>query len=1825
MKRSVITRFALACATIICYLGVLAGQAHAQRVASYSPPETTVGALPGQSLPVTITMEGFQLGSVAPGQGFRAYWIVQGGAAVGITGEPGATTAVVSIPEALRGTPGTFPVVVCNFVNLGQGSVETCTNPAISAGLIINAPPQFTIAATLPTAAQNVPYNVVLTVTGGTVGVPGNPYNFAITAGAIPTGLSLNEKDGTLAGTPTVNGTFNFTVTATDLAGVSTSRAFTLVVRPPVSITTISPLPPGTTGVAYSTTLVAAGGPLPTAYQWSVVQGALPDGLNLNQTTGAITGIPTTPGLASFLVQVQDASGIASRTFELDVRNPVTFDTTSPLSSGTAESFYAQVISVSGGIGPYNFELINGTTLPPGLTLQAFNGSNARELSGEPSQAGTFQFTLRVTDAASRIAERTFSVTFGPALQITTDVQLPFATLNAAYNLSLAATGGVPPYSWFLGDGASLPPGLNLSELGVISGTPTQAGDFSIPIGVFDNAENVRTRTFEINVAPPISFTTTSPLRDAVRDRFYSEDINVTGGRAPYTWALAPGSSLPAGLTLEPPLEGTSTYFVRGTPTVEGDFLFTVRVTDSVGRQTDQQYALTIRPALAITNTSPLPPGTTNVAYLVTLTGTGGIPDYFWSLGESQFPPGLSFNEETGQISGIPTTPGFYNFEIFLFDSTESSVSRSFDLIVSDPLVITTTSPLRDAVQDNFYSERLESQGGRLPIHWELAPGSSLPPGLELVPEEVIADNQVNGQPPVAGQGFSCCVLLQGEPTTPGTYNFTLIVTDDDNRQAQVALQLTVQPPLSIVTDATLPSGTFGVPYSLILQAAGGVAPYLWTTIDGVPVAPGLTLSESGEISGTPTEQGTFSIPIEVMDSYENIVTRTFNITIRPPVQITSASTLPSGAVGTAYSFALAATGGNPAYVWQVTGETSLPPGMVLSASAGTLGGTPTQAGTFEFELEARDQDGSEDRQTFSITIIDSLSFTTFSQLPAGTVGIAYSQALVAAGGVPAYEFSVAPGSTLPPGLNLNSGTGRLSGTPTEPGFFVFSVVVRDSTGVQITGSFTLRIAGPLQLLTESPLPNATRTVAYAASLRATGGTLPYLFSLAPGSTLPPGLGLASRTGLLSGTPTEAGVFTFTVHLVDAQNVELTKQFQLTVNNGLAITTTSPLPGGAEGVPYSLNFTAVGGATPYTWSLANGSTLPPGLLLNANTGLLSGTPTSIGNFAFTVQVTDSVGTQAILSVQLPIGQPLTILTGAQLPGAQLTVAYSQPIQVSGGTQPYSFTSSPGALPPGITLDATSGLLSGTPTQEGTFTFPVTVRDAAELEASRTFVLVVTEDAPALSILTETLPDGLRDNAYSATVLVSGGMSPLTFSLASGTLPPGLTGPSAAGVIAGTPSQAGTFTFTLRVEDTEGQFVERAYTVRILGTLRFLTSSPLPGGSVGQSVNLTLQADGGIAPYTFSLGATPLPAGISLNSNGTLSGIPTVAFNGGITFRVTDSATPPESYERVFQWRISTALVILTSELPGGVVGQSYSQAILADGGVPAYAYAVTAGSLPAGLVLSNTGTLSGAPTTPGVSTFTVRVTDQDGRTAERAFSVTTSPGSVGNVVIEPNTPNPPPNTQQSVKVLLSQAIEDDLSGTLTLQFTPSAVPGADDPAIQFVTGGRTANFQIPAGTTTGLFGENSNSPAIQTGTVAGEIRVTAALRRGEFDVTPTPPPTEIILIPEVSPSITDLSVTRSATGLTVVVRGFSTPRNMASATLTFSPRPGVTVAGPLTFTVDVAAAFTAWYASTASQQHGSRFQLTIPVTLTGDPADITGLSVQLRNSVGQSNTLNTTF
>ena len=495
---------------------------------------------------------------------------------------------------------------------------------------------------------------------------------------------------------------------------------------------------------------------------------------------------------------------------------------------------------------------------------------------------------------------------------------------------------------------------------------------------------------------------------------------------------------------------------------------------------------------------------------------------------------------------------------------------------------------------------------------------------------------------------------ITGTPSTAGTFPINVQVTGTNGSDSK-GFNLKINNPL-VVTTSSLPTATRNVPYSTVLAATGGEGgPYTWTVIGGLPA--GLTLNPAtGQISGTPTDPGgSYGITVTATDTATPTQTSPsalLTLFIDDPLLITTNSPLPGATANSSYSLTFAATGGVAPYTNWIVTLGSLPPGLTLNATTGVLSGTPTTPGTSNFTIQVSDSqsESSPAEKAFQLTVaVPTLVITTSSPLTGGSLASTYNQTFAATGGVSPYTWSLATSSTLPPGLTLSS-AGVLSGSPTTPGTFNFTIEVRDSTNVLATKPFTLPISSTSPVITTSSLPNGQVSVAYDQPLTASGGTSPYSWSLASG-TLPEGLFVASG-GAIQGTPTQAGIFTFSPRVTDVTGLTATRELTIAIDStGISITTPTPLTAGIIGTAYSRPLAGSGGAQPYSWAVVAGQ-LPPGITLNATTGVLSGTPTTIGTSSFTIQMTES-GNMGIASKAFTLAinpVPLVITNADPLPG-----------------------------------------------------------------------------------------------------------------------------------------------------------------------------------------------------------------------------------------------------------------------------------------------------------------------------------------------------------------------------------------------------------------------------------------------------------------------------------------------------------------------------------------------------------------------------------------------
>ncbi|MFC1660074.1 putative Ig domain-containing protein [Gemmatimonadota bacterium] len=875
----------------------------------------------------------------------------------------------------------------------------------------------------------------------------------------------------------------------------------------------------------------------------------------------------------------------------------------------------------------------------------------------------------------------------------------------------------------------------------------------------------------------------------------------------------------------------------------------------------------------------------------------------------------------------------------------QSGSGSGSEVTTYSELVIETTS-LPDGVLGQAYQQTLLSSGGNESTTWSLFDGT-LPDGITL---------------DAAG-------VLSGTPSATGTFDFTVQAAGGGQTVTQ-ALSISVFS-LSITT-TSVPNGMVGSAYSAGLEVTGGDGSYAWAVTAGA-LPNGLVLSaSSGVISGIPTAAGTFNFTTQVTSAgLSDSVDLT--ITIYAPLAVTTAS-LPAGFLSVAYSAGLNASGGDGNYTWSLVSG-SLPAGLAL-ASNGTISGTPTAGGTSNFTVRVQSGDGQTADAAFSITVSLPVLTITTASLPAGRVGLAYTQTLSATGGDGTYAWAIT-GGALPGGLALNGASGNISGAPTAAGTFNFTVQVT-SGGETDTANLSITVYGVLNVTTAS-LPNGGVATPYSANLTATGGNGAYTWSIAAGA-LPAGLTLAT-SGTISGTPTTSGTSNFTARVQSGDGQTAVAALSITIDWLPVTITTTTLPSGIVGTAYSQTLAATGGDGTYAWAITGGA-LPGGLSLNPGSGVISGTPTTPGTFNFTVQAT-SAGLNDTQNLSITITPALAITT-TTLPGGTVGTAYSQTLAATGGDGTYTWSLASGTLPGGLSLAAGTGVISGTPTTAGTSNFTVQVASAGQTD---TQALSITINWPPVTVTTASLPGGQVATAYSQTLTATGGDGTYTWDLAAGSLPPGLSLVAGTGVISGTPTTDGTYNFTARATSA-GLQGTKALSITI-GSVLNISTTTLPDGAVGTAYNQTLTATGGDGTYAWSIISGSLPAGLSLaGATGVISGMPTTIQTANFTVQV---ASAGETDTQALSINIvAGALNITTTSLPDGLVGIGYLQTLTATGGDGTYAWSITVGSLPAGLSLAGaTGVISGTPTTVETANFTVQVASA-GLTDIQALSINVS-------------------------------------------------------------------------------------------------------------------------------------------------------------------------------------------------------------------------------------------
>ncbi len=1393
-----------------------------------------------------------------------------GGSAVTITGT-GFAAANPTGAVKFGATTATYTI--------NSNTQITATAPASSAGTYditvttpggtsaTNAFDQYTYVA--PPVATSFTYGSIVPYNDGSnssqsidlsAHASNNPTSYAVGSATTAQGGSVSvDSSGQVTYTPPVgyrNANDSFTFTATNLGGTSSPATVTVTLGNP-TITVSLPSTTATVERAYNTggaAVTIAGGRAP--YTINSISG-LPAGV-IDSGGGVISGTPTANGTFTVTVNITDSSLGAG---------PFNANTTATLTVSLPPAPVVSSFAINGLA--YNTGSASATTFsagphatesPTGYQV----GASSYGATVSVDSAGLMSYTppvgFRGTDTFNYVATNAGGTSNVGQVFVTVNdpvfsVTLPSttATVERAYNTGGAAvtiSGGNVPYT--VNSISGLPAGLVDSGGGIVSGTPTASGTFTVTVNITDSSggngshTSIATATLTVSL-PPAPVVSSFAINGLAYNT--GSALATTFNAAPHATESPTGYQVGAssyGATVSVDSAGLMSY----TPPVgfRGTDTFNYVATNAGGTSNVGQVFVTVDdPVFSVT--LPAATGTVGDAYNtggIAVSVSGGNAPYS-SFSATGLPTGLSISS-AGVISGTPTSAGNATVVITATDSSGGNGSftgtAAGSISIAAPSIAINPATLSNAAIGAPYIATLSSTGGLVPVTFAVAAGS-LPPGLTMATDGTIS----------------------GTPTGGGTYNFTVTATDSATATGPYtgarAYALTVDAATIALSPSAgaLPGGTTGLTYSQSFSTSGGTGPYNYAVTGTLPA--GLTLSNAGVLAGTPTAGGTFNFTVSATDSSTGsgpyTSSQAYSMTIAASTIAVAPSTLPTAAIGEAFSETITASGGIAPYSYSVTSGT-LPAGLTLS-TAGVIAGTPTAGGTFNFTVSATDSASGTGPFTGSQAYTLAIAAPTIAVAPPtlsnAAIGAAYSQSITASGGIAPYSYSVTSGA-LPAGLSMSTG-GVLAGTPTAAGTFSFTVSATDTaTGTgPFTGSqgYTLTVAAPVIAVAPSALPNAAIGAAYNQTVMASGGIAPYSYSVTSG-TLPQGLSL-SPAGALSGTPTTVGTFNLTISATDAATgtgpFTGTQSYALVVDQVLpianAVTTTVAANSAANGITLAIT----GGAAD---SLAVASPAANGMATASGT-TISYTPTAgySGTDSFTYTATNAAGTSSPATITVTVTAPTLSLSPAAggLADGTKGTSYSQALSASGGTAPYAYSVTAGALPAGLALDGATGRVSGTPTATGSFGFTVSATDAYGATGSAAYSLAVKPSIAAFAFtpMPGSLADAMAGEDYSQQITATGGTAPLLYRIGSGALPGGMVLNVSTGELTGPldAASAGDYTFTVVVEDNNGATGSATYSVTVKQRGATVTDQVVnvPAGSSPPDVYLNRGATGG--PFT----------------------------------------------------------------------------------------------------------------------------------------------------------------------------------------------------------------------------------------------------------------------------------------------------------------------------------------------------------------------------------------
>ncbi len=1369
----------------------------------------------------------------------------------------------------------------------------------------------------------------------------GNSVTFSATG--LPTGLSINSSSGAITGTPSAGGSFSPTITATDSEGLTAQASFTWTITNTVSVTNPGSQSSVTGSAITALTNSATDSQSGATLTWSAT--GLPGGLTINSGTGTVSGTPTAAGSNSVVIKATDGagfSGTASFTWTItnnvSVTNPgsqssVTGTAITPLTNSATDSQSGATLTWS------------ATGLPGGLTINSGTGT----VSGTPTAAGSNSVVIKATDGAGFSGTASFTWTITNTVSVTNPGSQTSRSGTAITPLTNSATDSQSgaTLTW---SATGLPGGLTInSGTGTVSGTPTAAGSNSVVIKATDGGGFSGTASFTWTITNTVSVTNPGNQSSVSGSAITALHISASdsSGGATLTYSA---TGLPAGLSIN---AGTGT--ISGTPTTGGSNAVVVTVTDNSGFSGHVSFTWVITNTVTVTNPgsqsdvsgsaiSTLADSATDSSSVATITS--------WSA--TGLPAGLSINSSTGAITGTPTTAGSYTPTVTATDSAGSTGSASFSWTITN--TVTVTNP----------GDQSSVSGSAITGLGVGATDSSSTAVLSYAASGLPAGLSINSSTGVIG----------GTPTTAGTYSPSVTVTDNAGFSGSTSFTWDVTNTVNVTSpgDQSSVSGSSLTPFVIAAADSSSTTSLVFT--DGGTLPPGVSVdAASGTVSGTPTTAGSYPVTITATDGAGFSGSASFTWVVTNTVSVTNPGGQSSDS-GTAITpLHIAATDSSSTATLTYSAGGTLPPGLTLHTSNGHISGTPTTEGAYPVTITATDNAGFSGSASFTWDVTNTITVTNPGD-QSSTSGTAITTLPIAAtDSSSTATISYSDGGTLPPGLSIDSSSGDITGTPTTGGSYPVTITVTDNADSSGQVTFTWAVSNTVSVGNPGSQSGTSGSTVTPVTVVGSDSSSTATLSYSDGGTLPPGLSIDSSSGNITGTPTTAGSYPVTITATDGAGFSGSTSFTWTISNVVTVTS----PGNQTSVTGSpitlLHITATDSSSTATLSYSAGGTLPPGLTLHSSTGHVTGTPTTTGTYPVTITVTDNAGFSADTTFSWVVTNTVTVTSPGDQTGVSGTAIAALPIVATDSSSSATLSySDGGTLPSGLSIDASSGDITGTPTTAGTYPVTITATDGAGFSGSTTFNWSITntvtvtspgdQSDPSDAAIT-TLPITATDSSSTATLSYSDG----------GTLPPGLSIDPASGDITGTPTTPGTYPVTITVTDDAGYSGSATFNWLVTDTVT-VTNPGDQSSTSGTAITplpITATDSSSTATLSYSDGGT-LPPGLSIDpASGDITGTPTGAGSFTVTITATDGTGANGS--TTFNWNVANTVTVTGPGDQSDVSGTAITPVPIGatDSSSSATLSYSDNGSLPTGLSIDpSSGVISGTPTTGG--TYPVAIT-----------------------------------------------------------------------------------------------------------------------------------------------------------------------------------------------------------------------------------------------------------